>query len=315
MTQRKPPDARTTEDGRRIIPFKRPTSLGTRNSVRLVTASVKSRQDIEQGENEVAYAARVLVQATLPHSRTTELLHRRTNGSLTVEIFGHPSHGLPYGTYPRILLYWVAGEVVRKKSPVLEPGDTLGSFLEVLGLGVTGGRKGTITTLRRQFDKLFHANIAWSYTDAAAGRGVDGGFRLFEHRELWWDPHSVDQRDLFKSTIVLGERFFRELLAHNVPLDVAVLRELARERSPMALDQYAWLTHRMSYLHESQFIGWDDLELQFGADYGSRDDFRKAFLEKLMNRVLRLYDRAKVEVVRGGLVLSPSPTHVPRLKR
>lgn len=45
------------------------------------------------------------------------------------------------------------------------------AFMTQLGLQVTGGRKGTITVLRRQLDKLFCAAISWSYraaTDTAS---------------------------------------------------------------------------------------------------------------------------------------------------
>ena len=83
--------------------------------------------------------ARLLVQATLPHSKPSGLVHRRTNGGLTIEMVGHPEYGLPYGTYPRLLLAWLTAEAVRTKSPVLYLGDTLASFLAQLALWRSGG--------------------------------------------------------------------------------------------------------------------------------------------------------------------------------
>ena len=116
--------------------------------------------------------------------------------------------------------------------------------------------------------------------------------------------------DLFNSRLVLTQEFFEELVKHPVPLDMRALRQLARERSPLALDLYTWLTYRMSYLREPTEIRWASLEMQFGADYTRTRAFKEAFLEKL--KVVReLYPAARVAPAVGGLSLWPSPTHVP----
>ncbi len=54
---------------------------------------------------------------------------------------------------------------------------------------------------------------------------------------------------------------------------------------------------------------WPALAAQFGADYGDRKDFKRKFLTA-MRQVLVLYPSARVEQVRGGLLLKPSPSHV-----
>ena len=48
--------------------------------------------------------ARVLVQATLPHSAQEGNEFTRSNGHLTVSILAPAEIGLPYGSYPRLLL-------------------------------------------------------------------------------------------------------------------------------------------------------------------------------------------------------------------
>ena len=50
------------------------------------------------------------------------------------------------------------------------------------------------------------------------------------------------------STIELGEKFFNEILACPVPLDMNVLK--AMKRSPLGLDLYLWLTYRLFGLAE-----------------------------------------------------------------
>jgi hypothetical protein len=95
-----------------------------------------------------------------------------------------------------------------------------------------------------------------------------------------------------------------------------VLKVLARERSPLAIDIYTWLTWKMSFLRDdSRPVPWEFIHLQFGADYseGNLHKFKAKFLERL-RLVLLHYRGARVDLDDGGLVLRPSPTHVaPRL--
>ena len=52
----------------------------------------------------------------------------------------------------------------------------------------------------------------------------------------------------------------------------------AVKQSPMALDIYYWLTHRMSYLGRQTLIPWEALAMQFGAEYDRTRDFKRKFL-------------------------------------
>ena len=49
----------------------------------------------------LGYMARVLVQATMPHSAQAGNEFSRTNGRLHVSILAPSDVGLPYGSYPR----------------------------------------------------------------------------------------------------------------------------------------------------------------------------------------------------------------------
>jgi hypothetical protein len=65
------------------------------------------------------------------------------------------------------------------------------------------------------------------------------------------------------STVVLSDTFFREVVEHPVPVSADALRAL--RGSPFRLDQYAWLTHRMSYLQRRTTVSWEQLRFQFGS--------------------------------------------------
>jgi hypothetical protein len=157
--------------------------------------------------------------------------------------------------------------------------------------------------------RLFSSAISLRYSDKALDAGL--GFNLADEYSLWWNPKSPDQLPLWKSTVTLGSKFFREITERPVPIDLRALKAL--KRSPMALDIYCWLTHRMFYLQKPVEIPWPLLQLQFGADYSLKGqgprDFKKKFLHQLKN-VCVIYPEANVGEGERGLALKPSPPHV-----
>ncbi len=93
-----------------------------------------------------------------------------------------------------------------------------------------------------------------------------------------------------------------------MPIDLRALKAL--KGSPLALDIYSWLTYRMSYLRKPCLIPWEALQTQFGADYGRLRDFKRKFVSHLAD-VLHVYPAARLGEQPAGLLLRPSPTHLP----
>lgn len=266
--------------------------------------------DAEEAKREggVGYFARLLVQVTMPHSKPAESFFERRNGAVAIAMMAHPRIGLPYGTYPRLLMAWITTEAVRTRSRELELGVSLSDFLRRLDLVVSGGPRGSITVLRRQMQRLFCTNVSWTLTGKNSELGIS--FSPVEERHLWWDEKSPDQVAMWKSRITLNDRFFRELIDRPVPVNMVALKTLARERSPMALDIYNWLTYRMSYLRKDQLVPWELLQLQFGGDYARTRKFKENFIARL-KLVKSVYPDVKLSLDREGLILSPSPSHIP----
>ena len=87
----------------------------------------------------------------------------------------------------------------------------------------------------------------------------------------------------------------------------------------MAMDIYAWITYRSSYVKRAtRPIPWQSLQHQFGSgspftEQGIRD-FKKAFKRNL-DVVRIVYPGLKVDESSdsSGLILLPSATHVPKL--
>ena len=117
-----------------------------------------------------------------------------------------------------------------------------------------------------------------------------------------------EQAISWRSTVTLSQGFFEAVCERPVPIDLRVLKAL---RSPMAIDLYCWLTYRNSYLRKPSRIPWAALAAQLGADYSDRRNFKRKALGAI-RQVLILYPSARVDQVRGGIVLRPCPTHVRR---
>jgi hypothetical protein len=188
----------------------------------------------EDDPGAIAYIARGLIQATLPHSKTTEMSFIRQNRSYTLSMMANPRYGLPYGSIPRLLLSWLAGEVVKTRKNVIPMGDTLTSFLEKLGLHRTGGQRGDIARLKNQIMRLFTTGISCVYDTPEQSAAIN--FYVAERFALWWTPKTPEQLSLLENEIVLSRGFFEEILNAPVPIRLETLRLL--KSSSMALDIY-----------------------------------------------------------------------------
>lgn len=274
--------------------------------------AIETQEAAEAGA--LGYMARALTLATMPHSRYEGNEFHRRNGAFSMTMLAPSSVGLPYGSKPRLLVAYLTTEAVRKGDRDIILGDSLSDFMKDLGLQVTGGRWGSITGLKQQMTRLFSSSVhcQWDTKDSTSIANM----QVVSKAQLWWDPKNPEQTGLWESTVRLGEDFFSEVVANPVPIDLRAVKAL--KQSPMALDIYFWLTHRMSYLKKSyaRHIPWAALQMQFGSNYpttaqGIRD-FHKQFIGQL-RKVQVVYPQAQVEDSAEGLILKPSPSHVRKL--
>ena len=289
----------------------------------------------EQECQEIGYLAKVFTQTALPYKDPGPVAewvrhngNRRTGltlivqpGPATVDLHGaRVPTGYPFGSTPRLLLAWMSTEAVRTGERVLPLGESLSDFMHQLDLGgITGGRTGTITRLRDQMRRLFRARITIDYREAGESYERESSRQLAVagNYDLWWSAKAAaNQLALIPSYVELTDEFFREVTTRPVPLSMDALKLL--RGSPMRLDIYAWLTHRMSYLRQPTVIPWDSLRFQFGSAATTKQavrKFRLDFLDHLAQVIALAYPAAKVDEVSNGLRLRPSPTHVGRGER
>lgn len=275
----------------------------------LIEAHLAIEREDAKSAGTLGFMTRALAIATLPHRRQDEYRFVRKNGDFVLTMMTAHPEGLPFGTVPRMLLTWVCTEAVQTGERVLHLGNSLAEYLDELGMRSSGGKRGDITRLKHAMTTLFSAVISCHYEgdDSWALSNV-----LLADRVEWWQPQSPEQAGQWQSNLQLSEPFFKECIEHPLPVDVRAMRSLGK--SPLALDIYVWLSHRMSYLSRRTTIPWVSLAGQFGAGYAMGEqglrDFKRAFLRELKH-VMVIYPKAKVADSPNGLVLYPSPPHVP----
>ena len=286
----------------------------------LLDAATEIEQQDAREAGAVGYAARLWAQLSLPYKDPRDAgLWIRRNGSLTLRVMpgmvgakGSESLGYPYGVLPRYILTWMSTEAVRTRSPELQLGNSLNDFMRRLGLTATGGRNGTITRLNDQMRRLLTSSMYVEDNREGDSRwGIAGAhFSVATGFKLWYDDKDrTAEKPLWGSTITLGDAFYESIVAAPVPVDTRALAALAG--SPMKIDMLVWLSHRLGYVRRTQLVPWASLAEQFGSDYARLRDFKSIVLKQLRD-VLAVYPGANVNVTDDGLLLSPSPTAIPR---
>jgi Plasmid encoded RepA protein len=278
----------------------------------------------------VGFLARPMVQATLPHDRVEGTEYLRRNGR-TVLVASTPSvlGGVPFGGLPRLVICQLYSRAVVTGRRQIEVGRSRWEYQGILGLGRGGGPKSSARTLDEHLVRLTGTQLLWVEVESATGpvnprtiTSVRALPRVLDAYARWWNPKAdARQQTLEPSMVELSEEFFELTRAARVPLDLRLLTRL--HRSPLAMDLYCALTHRVSYLREDATIPWHLLMQQFGAGYsGPRgvERFRVRALGALRRigaywRGLRWEERPDADGRRQLVLLKASRPHVPLQRR
>jgi hypothetical protein len=250
-----------------------------------------------------------LIQCSFPHTDPGAITHfTRRNGWLELTLStARPDTGLPYGVPARLLTMYCASEAVRTRSPEIFLGSTVHDFLRRMDVPITRGERGSLRAYANQLLRLVHCavSIDENVRDASGRTGLHIRQALFvEEARLWWDEaEAVGQG----SSLILSSVLFDSILERSAPLSTAAIRQL--RKSPMDLDVYAWLAHRLFQLSRPSTISWSQLSGQFGHDYGELRYFRRFFGDSLQ-RVLKVYPEAKFKWSNTGITLLPSRPHI-----
>jgi hypothetical protein len=266
---------------------------------KLLDAAVEIRQAPDAAE--LAYMARQLVQCTLPHSDPGNVpIWTRTNGALTLRVAPYfdtatSQHVYPYGSIPRLLLFWLVTEATRTKSRHIVLGRSLEGFMRAIGLNPMTGRgpRGDARRLVMQAKRLFRATISFEDSRNDVDTWLD--MRIAPKGQTWWSPSKPAQDTLWDGWVELGEEFFDAITAAPVPVDYRHLKAL--KRSPLALDLYAWATYTAysaARKRQARTVPWDALHGQIGGEYDRLRDFR-AKATAALRKIQAVYPGLQIE--------------------
>ena len=269
-------------------------------------AVVTGEQPAEHG---ISFHYVPLIQCSFPHADPGELTaFTRKNGWLELTLgTTRPDSGLPYGVPARLLTIYCASEAVRTRSPEIYLGRSVHEFLRLLDVPITRGDRGSLRVYANQLLRLIHCTLSIdeNIRDATGRTGLHIRQALFaEEARLWWDEdYGVGQG----SSLQLSSVLFHSILERSAPLSTKAIRHL--RKSPMDLDVYAWLVHRLFNLGRPSNVTWQQLSEQFGHAYAELRQFRRFFLDSL-ERVRVVYPEAKLTLTETGVLLLPSRPHL-----
>lgn len=292
--------------------------------LRLIDTGEKIAEE-EPSAQDKAFTTRYLVQATLPHRNPKENppFWYRINGNYTLTIQPgtrtNPKTGkpeilaYPFGSIPRLLMFWLTTEALRTGNRKLVLGSSLADFMTQLGLNPDNGGPGSKRSDRRrlhdQMERLFGAKISFEYVDERQRSWLN--MEVAPAGRLWWDLKNPGQFTLYESWIELGEKFFTAITSAPIPVDLRALREL--KNSPLALDLYTWCTYKTFLVNQKrkpQRVGWRQLQEQFGSDYRDPKDFKR-FAKYALRKISIVYPGLHIDEVDGGLIIHPGATAIP----
>lgn len=282
--------------------------MDSKSVERLLDAAVIIRQDPD--DVDIAYMARNLIQATLPHKDPHNVpIWQRQNGNLKLVIIPHINRltlqpEYPFGSLPRLILYWLTTEAVRTNNRRISLGGSLSNFIRDLGLDPrgSGGKRGSAKRVHSQMMRLFMSTISFE----VAGGNSWLKMEVAAAGNVWWSPNKLNENPIWDGEILLGEAFFRAITDVPVPIDLRALRAL--KQSPLALDLYSFLSYTSfiaSRKGKPRIVPWDALAEQMGSEYAILANFRsKALLA--INKISVVYPGLRVESSPEKLIVLPA---------
>jgi hypothetical protein len=209
---------------------------------------------------------------------------------------------LPYGPKARLAFMHICSEAVKTQSRYIEIERSARAFMSKIGLDDQGNN---YRLFRQQMNALAACRFRLGYT-SSDGKAGTLDVKPIEKFEAW-TVNEGGQPVLWASDLILGDAFFNDLIKHAAPLSGKAIRDLSG--SALALDWYGLLAYRLHSLEKPIFVSWDQMRDQIGQEYKQVRSFKQQSLEAI-KAVLEVYPSAKVEQVKGGLMLKPSPPPV-----
>jgi hypothetical protein len=276
----------------------------SKRHLQLVNLAGDLAEQTREEAGALGFMSRLLIMVNLPYRDPgkDQKTWWRKNGDVSIDVNSGTKEGvpigLPYGTYPRLILAYLATQAVKTQSPEIYLGKSFGTFLRALDIKY-GGKQ--YKQLQMQLKRTLGASFAWTYETEKRWSRLNVQVTSFS--ELWWDTKTPDQGSLWESYIRLNLEFFNEITRNAVPLDLRILATL--KNSPLGLDLYMFIAWRTFKLEKPAVISWKSLQEQLGGQYSNTYDFSKKCRFHI-NRIKAIRPDLNVTFINGRLCLKPS---------
>jgi hypothetical protein len=292
-----------------VLPFvskskKGVQTLSNRHRQIIELAGTLAEQTREEAD-ELGFMSRLLVMVNLPYRDlgAEKRVWVRRNGKISIVVA--PAYdkdglslGIPYGTYPRLILAYLVTQAVKTNSSRIYLGKEFRDFINLIGLKKGGHQSQNV---KKQLQRVLSASFSWIYeTENTQSRT---NIQVSHQSQLWWDSEKLDQDSLWESFIELNHHFFNEITRNAVPLDLRVLSVL--KNSPLGLDLYMFIVWRVFKLNKPVFINWKSLQQQLGGQYNSLKEFSRDCRTHI-TRIKALRPDLNINFIKGRLCLRPS---------
>jgi hypothetical protein len=295
------PQLKVEKPADKLVPADRQVKT-TPAQEKLVDAAVIIRENCEP---LVGYLSKEMILCTLPHSDPGDHVPAwgRTNRNLTLTIqpriiLPAKTYHHPYGSIPRLLMVWMVNQVVQRRKRLVTFDHSFNNLLRQVGLdpATGGGKRSDRARFLDQTERLTRATIRFDDVKPDHKRWKD--IQIAPEGLIWWTRKEAGD----SSFIEFGEGFFNMVIEDPVPMDLRIAIEL--NRSPLAMDLYAWLSYT-SYKWGRQrdmAISWLDLHNQMGGDYKELRSFRY-HVRSLLPRIQALYSQLKIDASDEGRLI------------
>jgi len=214
-----------------------------------------------EAKGAISYYTPELIQCTLPHSDPKMRDWIRSSGGHTLIVSSGidktgEAFGIPYGSFPRLVLAYIITHVVKTGERRIEFKSYFRTFLKEIGY-VAKPNVRQAKTLHNSLERLFNATITYEYADGE--KRARQQFAIAPKSVLFWNYKTPDQGSLWDSFIEISSDFRSSILDAPIPLRTDMLAAL--KKSPLAIDLYMWLSYRLFTL---QRMGQDSLTLSYG---------------------------------------------------
>lgn len=292
-----------------VLPFipkpkKKAVSASSNRQLQIINLSGIIAEQTREESNELGFMSRLLVMVNLPYREPgkDKKVWIRKNGKVSIVIASAYdkegiSLGIPYGTYPRLILAYLVTQAVKTQSPVIYLGKSFSHFLQLLNIK-RGGKQ--YKQLNKQLERTLSASFSWMYeTNHQRSRA---NIHVSSQSQLWWDEKVPEEQFLLESYIRLNTDFFNEITNNAVPLDLRVLSTL--KNSPLGLDLYMFIVWRVYKIEKPVVISWEGLQQQLGGQYSDIKEFARDCRTHI-KRIKALRPDLNINCVKGRLCLNP----------